>query len=226
MRTRIPNRRVFVLGAGGHGKVVIDALFSVGDFEIVGVIDDDEKRIGQQVLGVPVVGPTFELPSLARKYGVDGTALGIGNNYVREQKFRQVKEAGLAVLSVIHSSACISRFTVLGEGVVALAGSVINPGSVLGDIVCVNTCASVDHDSQLGYSCQIYPHAALAGDVNIGEFSYVGTGAVVVPNCKVGRFAYVGAGAVVIKDVADGVKVVGVPAHEIGVQPERALHST
>ncbi len=221
----MPSGRVLVLGAGGHGKVLIDALFSVGDIEIVGVLDDDEKRIGQQVLGIPVVGSTVELPSLARKYRVDGTALGIGNNYVREQKFRQVKAAGISVVSVIHASACISRFTVLGEGVVALAGSVIGPGSVLGDNVCVNTCASVDHDNHLGYSCQIFPNAALAGGIYVGEFSYIGAGAVVVPNRKVGRFAYVGAGAVVIKDVADGVKVAGVPAHEIGIQSERIVDS-
>jgi sugar O-acyltransferase (sialic acid O-acetyltransferase NeuD family) len=218
--------RVFVVGAGGHGKVVIDALFSVGGFEIVGLLDDDKQQIGREILGIPVVGSTIELRSLAEKYRVDGAALGIGNNYIREQKFRQVKAAGLAVVSVIHASSYISRFTVLGEGVVALAGSVIGPGSVLGDNVCVNTCASVDHDNHVGYSCQIFPNAALAGGVYVGEFSYIGMGAVVVPNRKVGRFAYVAAGAVVIKDVADGLKVAGVPAHEIGVQSERAADSS
>jgi sugar O-acyltransferase (sialic acid O-acetyltransferase NeuD family) len=221
MKPRIANERVFVAGAGGHGKVVIDALLSVGDVEIAGVIDDNEQKLGQQVLGIPIVGPTAELSSLAAKYGVTGVALALGNNYIREQKFREVKTAGLSVLRVIHRSACISRFACLGEGVVILAGSVINPGSILEDNVCVNTCASIDHDNHLKHSCHVYPNAALAGGVCIGEFSYVGTGATVVPNCSIGRFAYVGAGAVVIKDVDEGVKVAGVPAREIGVQSER-----
>jgi sugar O-acyltransferase (sialic acid O-acetyltransferase NeuD family) len=223
METPIGKQRVFVVGAGGHGKVVIDALLSAGGCEIVGVIDDDEQKIGRQVLGIPVVGSCAQLVSLAAKYRVDGTALAIGDNYIREQLFRRVKGAGLAVFRVIHPSACISRFAALGEGVVVLAGSVINPGSVVGDNVCVNTRASIDHDNHLEYSCHVFPNATLAGGVHVGECSYVGTGAVVIPNCRIGRFSYVGAGAVVIDDVGEGVKVVGVPAHEIGAQSERPV---
>lgn len=226
METGLATKRVFIVGAGGHGKVVIDAMLAIGSCEIVGVIDDDEKKIGKPVLGIPVIGSSAQLPSLAGKHRVRSVALAIGNNYIREHKFHEVKQAGLSVLSVIHPSACVSRFALLGEGIVVLAGSVINPGSVLDDNVCVNTCASIDHDNHLEHSCQVYPNAALAGGVSVGEFSYIGTGAVVVPNRKIGKFAYVGAGAVVIKDVADGVKVVGVPAHEIGVQSERPIRSS
>jgi len=157
METRKFKGRVFVVGGGGHGKVVIDALLSAGDCEIAGVIDDDEEKLGQEVLGVPVVGSCAQLFSLAASYRVDGTALAIGENYIREQLFRRVKVAGLAVFRVIHPSACISRFAVLGEGVVVLAGSVINAGSVLGDNVCVNTCASIDHDSHLEYTAMFSP---------------------------------------------------------------------
>lgn len=225
MKTRKSNARVFVVGGGGHGKVVIDALFSAGDCVIAGVIDDDEKKLGRQVLGVPIVGSCAQLSSLADDYRVDGIALAVGENYIREQLFRRVKAAGLAIFRVIHPNACISRFAVLGEGVVVLAGSVINPGSVVGDNVCVNTCASIDHDCHLGYSCHVFPNATLAGGVHVGEFSYIGTGAVVIPNRRIGRFAYVGAGAVVIDDVAEGVTVAGVPARKIGGQLEKPLQA-
>src|SRR6266480_6638265 len=104
MENQISKGRVFVVGAGGHGKVVIDALSSAGDFEIVGVIDDDEEKIGQQVLGVPVVGACAQLSSLAVRYRVDGAALAVGDNRNRERLFRQVKGAGLAVVRVIHRS--------------------------------------------------------------------------------------------------------------------------
>ena len=219
-------QRMFVVGAGGHGKVVIDALLSAGACEIVGVIDDDAQKIGRQVLGIPVVGSCDQLVSLAATYRVDGTALAIGDNYIREQLFRHIKGAGLAVFRVIHPSACISRFAVLGEGVVVLAGSVINPGSVIADNVCVNTRASIDHDNHLEYSCHVFPNATLTGGVHVGECSYIGSGAVVIPNCRIGRFAYVGAGAVVINDVAEGVKVAGVPARQIGTQSAQSLQCT
>src|ERR1700686_3531634 len=121
MKSGTAGGRVFVVGAGGHGKEVIDAFLGVGECEIAGVIDDDEQKTGQPVLGIPVVGSSTQLSVLAGEYGVSGIALAIGNNYIREQKFREVKAIGLTVLSVVHPSACISRFAILGEGVVVLA---------------------------------------------------------------------------------------------------------
>jgi sugar O-acyltransferase (sialic acid O-acetyltransferase NeuD family) len=221
MKTHKIKGRVFVVGGGGHGKVVIDALLSAGDYEIAGVIDDDKEKLGREVLGVPVVGSCAQLFALLSRHRVDGTALAIGDNYIREQLFGRIKAAGFAVFRVIHPSACISRFAVLGDAVVVLAGSVINPGSVVGDNVCVNTCASIDHDCHLEFSCHVFPNATLAGGVHVGECSYIGAGAVVIPNRRIGRFAYIGAGAVVIDDVPEGVKVAGVPAREIGGQSER-----
>jgi acetyltransferase-like isoleucine patch superfamily enzyme len=93
----------------------------------------------------------------------------------------------------------------------------------VGDNVCINTCASIDHDNHLGYSCHVFPNATLAGEVRVGEFSYIGSGAIVIPSRKVGRFAYVGAGAVVIDDIGEATKVAGVPAQEIGSQLARPL---
>src|SRR6201998_3119163 len=107
MKTRKANARVFVVGGGGHGKVVIDALLSAGDCEIVGVIDDDEEKLGRQVLGIPVVGSCAQLFSLAASYRVDGTAVAMRENYIREQLFRRLKAGGLAVFCVIHPSARI-----------------------------------------------------------------------------------------------------------------------
>ena len=120
MQGQISKGRVFVVGAGGHGKVVIDALSSAGDFEIVGVIDDDEEKLGRQVLGIPVVGLCAQLSSLAAKYRVDGAALAVGDNRAREQLFREVKRAGLPE--------CIVPFPSLrGEGL-GLGGNCYSPG--------------------------------------------------------------------------------------------------
>ena len=147
--------------------------------------------------------------------------VAVGDNYLRDRKSREVRAAGLQQVTVIHPSATVSRFVELGEGIVILAGAVINPGARLADNVCVNTAASVDHDNVLERSCHIFPHATLAGGVSIGDFTHVGSGAVVNPNLKVGKHSCVGSGAVVTSDVSEGVIVVGVPAREIKKQLKR-----
>jgi sugar O-acyltransferase (sialic acid O-acetyltransferase NeuD family) len=162
-----------------------------------------------------------DLPGLARRHGIDGVALGVGDNYAREVKFREVVRAGLRPICVIHPSARISRFAKLGEGVVIMAGAVVNPGTVIEDNVCVNTSASVDHDNMLERCCHVFPNATLTGGVRIGAFTIVGSGAVVSPYLTIGKYSYVGAGAVVIRDVGEGLTVAGVPARTIKKQENR-----
>ncbi len=213
--------RVVVWGAGGHGKVIIDLLLLADDSHVVGFLDDDVGKAGRQVLGVPVLATGQNLRERAAQLSFDAVAIGIGDNYIREEKFRQVCEAGLRPITVIHPTACVSRFAELGKGVVILAGAIVGPGAAIEDNACVNTAASVDHDVRLQKNCQVFPGATLAGGVHVGMYSYVGSGAVVNPNIRIGDYAFVGAGAVVIQDVAEGVTVAGVPARQIGEQPKR-----
>lgn len=201
--------------------MIVDALLASESCIVVGILDDDKTKAGTNVLGVPVSYSSGSLQTLRQTLNFDRVAIGIGDNYIRNDKFQQVKACGLEPMNVIHPSAHISRFVELGIGVTILAGAVINPGTVIEDNVCVNTAASIDHDNYLEASCHIFPNATLTGGVRVGRFAYLGSGAVVAPNLVVNQFSQVGAGAVVLKDVAEGTLVAGVPAIEIGKQPKR-----
>lgn len=215
--------RIAIVGAGCHGRVLLDAVLSAGDCDVIGFLDDDPAKAGQRVLGVPVLGITADMAMLAGRHGFDSVLLAVGDNYVRHEKLLQAHAAGLTVSGVIHPAAHVSRFAELCESAVVLAGAVVNPGAVLEEDVCVNTAASVDHDVHLKAHSHVYPGATLAGGVRLGEFSYVGSGATVIPNISIGDYAYVGAGATVINDVPDGLIVARVPAREIGRQDKRPM---
>jgi sugar O-acyltransferase (sialic acid O-acetyltransferase NeuD family) len=217
-------QRIAILGAGCHGKVLLDAILAGGQHEVAGFLDDDTAKQGQHLLGFPILGTTSELRTLSKRQRLTGVALGIGDNYLRYEKLLQVQAAGLKPVSVIHPGAHISRFAELGEAVVVLACAVVNPGAVLEENVCVNTAASVDHDVHLYRHCHVYPGATLTGMVSVGEFSYIGSGATVIPGVRVGAYSYVGAGATVIAEVPDGVVVAGVPARQIVQQAKRPAH--
>jgi sugar O-acyltransferase (sialic acid O-acetyltransferase NeuD family) len=210
-----------VWGAGGHGKVLVDALLAASQWEVAGIIDEDGNKQNTEVLGINVTLFEGDLRETAKHFRCDAMAIAIGDNYVRCEKFEQLRDAGLSAANVVHPSAHVSPFVKLGEGVVILAGATVNPGTVIEDNVCVNTAASVDHDNHLAHSCHIFPHATLTGTVRIEEFAYVGAGAVVTPNRKVGKYSFVGAGAVVVHDVPKGAVVCGVPAKFIREQTRR-----
>lgn len=216
-----PRPRIAIVGAGGHGRVLLDAVLAADEYEVVGFVDDDPAMAGQCVCGVPVLGSTAEIALLAGQHGFCGAALAIGDNFLRQQRYLLVQAAGLTPMKVIHPRACVSRFAKLGEGVVVLAGAIVGPGAALEENVCINTGASVDHDNHLCSHAHIFPGAFLAGGVTVGAFACIGTGASIIPSISIGACAYVGAGATVIRDVPEGVKVAGVPARQIGVQERR-----
>ena len=201
--------------------MIVDALLASESCTLVGILDDDKAKDGTNILGVPVSHSSGSLQTFRQTLDFDRVAIGIGDNYIRSDKFQQVRACGLEPMNVIHPSAHVSRFAELGIGVTILAGAVINPGTVIEDNVCVNTAASIDHDNYLEASCHVFPNATLTGGVRVGKFAYVGSGAVVAPNLVVYQYSQVGAGAVVLKDVAEGALVAGVPAIEIGRQPKR-----
>jgi sugar O-acyltransferase (sialic acid O-acetyltransferase NeuD family) len=199
----VRNDSVIVIGAGGHGKVVVSTLLAAG-VDVVGVFDDDEKKWGSEILGVPVTGP------LAGAEGHGHLAvLGIGNNEARQ---RLADQLGIGWATAVHPNAWIHPSVRLGEGSVVFAGAVIQPDAILGKHVIVNTGALIDHDCEVGDYAHVAPGVQLAGGVRLGEGAFLGIGCSAIPGVRVGAWTTVGAGAAVVSDLPSGVMAVGVPA--------------
>jgi len=203
-------QRIYVYGAGGHGKVVADILRAAA-LPLAGFVDDSAGRFPQPVLGFPVIS-TDEWLAMDEHRAVMGVALGIGDNYARIKIADRCRSWGFEILTAVHPSAVVSPAALIGAGSVVTALASINAGAELGDGVIVNTGAVVEHDCIIGDYAHISPNAALAGGARLGAFSHLGIGAVVLPGIVVGAKTIIGAGAVVVHDIPEGVVAIGVPA--------------
>lgn len=204
-------KTLYLVGCGGHGRVVLDTLLACGT-PVAGIIDAG-LRAATRVGGVTVLGGDECLAALDPQ--VASVCIGVGvmpGNGRRAVLFSSLESRGFEFAAVTHPSAVIASGIRFGRGVQVLAGAVLQTGVSMGDNVIVNTRAGVDHDCVIGGDVMIGPGAVLCGEVSVAAGAYIGAGAVLMPGVQVGAQAVVGAGSVVTANVPAGATVVGNPA--------------
>ncbi|MQA30970.1 MAG: transferase [Luteitalea sp.] len=202
---------VLLLGAGGHGQVVADAIraqTAAGeDIRFLGYCDDRAETL-RAVLGEEMLGTLADREQIPH----DALIVAIGANSLRRRIFEQATGRGARTAVAKHPSAVVSTAARVHDGSMICAGVVINTQAVIGANAIINTAATVEHHCRIGSHAHVAPGARLGGNVEVGEGALIGIGAVVLPGKKIGAWAIVGAGAVVIDDVPAHATVVGVPA--------------
>ena len=72
-------KKLIIIGAGKSGRDLLEALREIpgNGFMPVGFVDDDGKKIGTEVDGLPVMGNSSELSALTQKYQVSLLVLAV-----------------------------------------------------------------------------------------------------------------------------------------------------
>ena len=206
--------RCVVVGAGGHGRVVLDILLQANCHEVVGFLDSNTALHGRRMDGRPILGNLSYLSHLLEQ-GPIGVVVAIGDNGVRRAFAEQIEALGAELINAIHPSANLAHNVTLGKNIVIAAGALVCAHCQIGDSVILNTGCIVDHESKIGTAVHICPGAKLAGRVVVDSGTFIGIGSTIIHCVRVGSEAVVGAGAVVIRDVDPLATVVGVPAKPI-----------
>jgi sugar O-acyltransferase (sialic acid O-acetyltransferase NeuD family) len=196
---------IHLIGAGGHARVVLDALIEGGS-------DPSRVAVRAAEAGAALLGLPVEAPEIAPALTGLSFHVAIGSAAARERLHAAAEAAGGAALTVRHPQATVSRFAEIEGGGFVAAGAVVGPAARLGRSVIVNHGAVVDHDCVVGDFSHVAPNASLGGGVSIGARCLIGAGAVVLPGVAIGDDVTVGAGAVVLRDIAAGQTWTGVPA--------------
>jgi sugar O-acyltransferase (sialic acid O-acetyltransferase NeuD family) len=189
--------RIYLYGAGGHAKVIIDILKS--NRIAVSEIFDDNPDI-HTFMGIPVSHTDIRSPLI----------ISIGNNAIRKkivEKFGNITFGSALLSPSVTVSECVS----IDEGTVVMQGAIIQSSVGIGKHAIINTGASVDHDCLIRDYAHIAPGAILCGNVEIGEGAFIGAGTIIKQEIKIGQWSVIGAGSVVVKDIPDNVTAFGNP---------------
>lgn len=199
-------KRLIIIGAGGHGRVIADMAEKLGCYKEIFFLDDANiKKSG----GYVVLGKTKDYVSLLQN---SEFIVAIGNADLRNKIQTELERNSARIATMIHPSAVIGGRTEIGAGTVVMAGVVINCDANIGKGVIINTSSSVDHDCVIGDFSHISVGARLAGNVKVGANSMISAGATVINNIEICENVIVGAGAVVVKSIEKSGTYVGVPA--------------
>lgn len=171
--------RLLVVGAGGHGRSVVEAAELSGQFEVMGFLDDS-LPVGDRVVGVIVLGPVVSMAH--HRAGTDHAIVAIGNNTVREKLSQQLAAVGFICETVVHPRAIVSPSAVLGACSAVMAGANVGTEARLGMGSIVNCGAVVDHHAIVEDFAHLGVNASMTGSTVLGA----------APGCRLGQHLAMG----------------------------------
>jgi sugar O-acyltransferase (sialic acid O-acetyltransferase NeuD family) len=205
------NRRLLLIGGGGHCEAVLDSLTHNCLFSDIAIID--KKRIGENILGYPVIGTDEDLRDLRFSGWTDAfiTVGSIGITNSRRSLMGLIMNLGFNLPKVIDSTAILAKNITICNGVYIGKGAIVNSGSHLGVCSIINSGAVVEHDCTIGDFVHISPSATLCGSVKVGNDTHIGANASIRQGLSIGSYTLIGMGSVVVKNIPDRVLAYGCP---------------
>ncbi|WP_394749409.1 acetyltransferase [Spongiimicrobium salis] len=195
---------MYLFGAGGHCKAIIDMIVSDLDEDITGIFDDNhtETIMGYEVTAVDT----------SKFKAEDNFHICIGDNITRKKVSQSLV---VNYPTLIHPSSLVSKFSTVDKGSVVMGNVSVKAVSKIGKHCILNAGAVIGHDVTIEDYVHIAPNASIAGYVTVKEGVHFGIGASVIQGITIGKWAIIGAGAVIIEDVPDFAVVVGNPGRII-----------
>ena len=192
------NKKIAIIGAGGHGKVVGEIAL-LNQYESINFFDDKTNEIKD--FPFTIIDKVAHLKNNLKNY--DDFFVAIGENKLRYKMISWLREEKVNIVSLIHPKSTISKFSSLGAGTCVMANAVVNPGTSIKEGVIINSSSSIDHDCIIKDYAHISPNCSLSGNVSIGKFTHLGTGTSVHPGILIGNNVKTGIGSKIYQNIFD-----------------------
>lgn len=161
-------KRLLIVGAGGHGKVVKEIAEAIGCYEKIDFVDDNSSE---------AIGKVIDLQRLHEEY--DSAFVGIGNNKLRNKLILRLENAGYNVPVLIHPTAYVSRTAIIGKGTVVEPKAIVNTNTIVGVGCIISVGAIVDHDIVLEDCVHVNAGAIVKAGGKIEKYTKLEAGQVI-----------------------------------------------
>lgn len=210
------NKKLLLIGGGGHCKVILDSLLLDNQYAEVGIIDLPDN-IGKYILNIPILGSDDDLEMLYQEgYHYAFLTIGsIGNPEKRIKLYKALEQIGFIIPNIIDPTAIVSNYSQLDHGIYIGKQTIVNPGTIIGKGAIINTSSVIEHDCTIDEFVHISPGTILCGEVSIGRNTHIGAGCMIRQQIKIGRDCIIGMGSVVLQNMKDTIMAYGNPCREV-----------
>ncbi len=205
---------LILLSVSGLAREVLAMVRSSGQYDVVGLLDDDKELAGVTVDGAPVLGSIDD----ATNYPHALLLVCLAAGKAREAMVDRLSALGVhdsQYATAIDPSVQYPEGCKVGRGSILLRHVTLTTAVTLGSHVVAMPSVTFAYDDDVADFATFAAGVSLGGGVRIGRAAYLGTNSSVRERTSVGAYATVGMGAAVLSNVPDGETWVGVPAHEI-----------
>jgi sugar O-acyltransferase (sialic acid O-acetyltransferase NeuD family) len=200
---------VYLIGAGGFSKQVIDSYLSY-NVKIIGIFDD--FRTGPFYRNIPIIGKLNTMnKNIKPKENVFVT---IGDNNIRKKIISDILHK-FSFPNCFRPNADIPSTLNIGQGNYIGSFSKLGEDSHIGNFNFINECTILAHDTKIGDYNHLSPNVSMGGNAIIGNTNMIGTSAIIIPKIIIGNDNIIGAGSVIIRNIDCKSKLVGNPAKKI-----------
>ena len=186
--------KLILIGAGGHAKSCIDIIKSRDDYEIFGLIGEENQK-GLMVNNYKIIGSDQDLIKFSKYIKLAFISIGQIKSYkVKYDLYLRAKEIGFSLPTIISPLAYVADNVVIGEGTIIMHGAIINSGAKIGSNCIINTRSIIEHETIVEDHCHISTGTILNGNVRVKQKSFIGSGVVVKENTSIGKKSIIGMG--------------------------------
>ncbi len=211
---------LLLVGAGGFARETLELVRAINReapaWNLVGLLDDDPERHGEQIHGVPIIGPCAAVAEHPEAFVVACVASP-------EEPLRRLRLVERLELppqryaTLVHPRATIADTATIGPGSVVHANTVMTADIRLGAHVAVMPSVVLTHDDVIEDGVTFGAGVRVSGAVRIEKGAYIGAGALLRERLVIGSGALIGMGSVVTKSVPPSEIWHGSPARQKAV---------
>ncbi len=206
---------IILIGGGGHCMSCIDIIEQGGEYEIKGILDLPDK-VGQNVLGFPIIGTDNELDKFIPECSNFLITVGqIEKSDLRQRIYEKILAAGGNLPVIVSAGAYISKYANIGEGTIIMHGAFVNAGASIGKNCILNSNSLVEHEAEIGDFCHISTSTIANGQVNVGNGCFIGSNTVIGNNITITDYVIIAAGSQVLRNIEISGVYIGNPLRKI-----------